>query len=91
MQMIFPCAHLKPVITSYSIHYTKLYEVSPSIIHKSDLGGVRLNIGSSQEVADAYDLMMLRIKKHAPNAIVEGIYVEKMAEKGLEVISYNFV
>jgi acetyltransferase len=60
--------------------------VSPSIIHKSDLGGVRLNIGSSQEVADAYDLMMLRIKKHAPNAIVEGIYVEKMAEKGLEVI-----
>ncbi|WP_448874946.1 acetate--CoA ligase family protein [Desulfobulbus propionicus] len=60
--------------------------VSPSIVHKSDLGGVRLNIGSSQEVADAYDLMMLRIKKHAPNAIVEGIYVEKMAEKGLEVI-----
>jgi acetyltransferase len=60
--------------------------VSPSIVHKSDLGGVRLNIGSSQEVADAFDLMMLRINKHAPNAIVEGIYVEKMAEKGLEVI-----
>jgi acetyltransferase len=60
--------------------------VSPSIVHKSDLGGVRLNIGSSQEVADAFDLMMLRINKHAPNAIVEGVYVEKMAEKGLEVI-----
>jgi acetyltransferase len=50
------------------------------------MGGVRLNIGSSQEVADAYDLMMLRIKKHAPNAHVEGVYIEKMAEKGLEVI-----
>jgi acetate---CoA ligase (ADP-forming) len=60
--------------------------VSPSIVHKSDLGGVRLNLGSSQEVADAFDLMMLRINKHAPNAIIEGIYVEKMAEKGLEVI-----
>ncbi len=60
--------------------------VSPSIVHKSDLGGVRLNLGSSQEVADAFDLMMLRINKHAPDAIVEGIYVEKMAEKGLEVI-----
>jgi acetyl coenzyme A synthetase (ADP forming)-like protein len=60
--------------------------ISPSIIHKSDLGGVRLNLGSAQEVADAFDLMMLRINKHAPNAIIGGIYVEKMAEKGLEVI-----
>ena len=60
--------------------------ISPSIIHKSDLGGVRLNLNSAQEVADAYDLMMLRINKLAPNAIIGGIYVEKMAEKGLEVI-----
>ncbi|MDY0391040.1 acetate--CoA ligase family protein [Desulfobulbus oligotrophicus] len=60
--------------------------ISPSIVHKSDLGGVRLNLGSAQEVVDAFDLMMLRINKHAPNAIIGGIYVEKMAEKGLEVI-----
>ena len=60
--------------------------ISPSIVHKSDLGGVRLNLGSAQEVADAFDLMMLRINKLAPNAIIGGIYVEKMAEKGLEVI-----
>ncbi len=60
--------------------------VSPNIIHKSDLGGVHLNIGSSQEVADAFDLMMLRIKKNAPDAHIEGVYVEKMAESGLDVI-----
>jgi acetate---CoA ligase (ADP-forming) len=60
--------------------------ISPSIVHKSDLGGVRLNLGSAQEIADAFDLMMLRINKHAPDAIIGGIYVEKMAEKGLEVI-----
>ncbi|MCL1980244.1 MAG: acetate--CoA ligase family protein [Proteobacteria bacterium] len=60
--------------------------ISPSIVHKSDLGGVRLNLGSAEEVADAFDLMMLRINKHAPNAIIGGIYVEEMAEKGLEVI-----
>ena len=60
--------------------------ISPSIIHKSDLGGVRLNLGSAQEVADAFDLMLLRINKHVPNAVIGGIYVEKMAEKGLEVI-----
>lgn len=60
--------------------------VSPHIIHKTDMGGVKLNVGSPREVEDAFDLMMLRIGKHAPQAQVEGIYVEKMAESGLEVI-----
>ncbi|MFP7755932.1 acetate--CoA ligase family protein [Thermodesulfobacteriota bacterium B35] len=60
--------------------------VSPSIIHKTDLGGVRLNLASAREVEDAFDLMLLRIRKHAPDAEIEGIYVEKMADSGLEVI-----
>lgn len=60
--------------------------VSPDIIHKSDLGGVRLNISNSEAVRDAYDLMMLRIQQRAPNAWIEGIYVEKMVDRGLEVI-----
>jgi len=60
--------------------------VSPNIVHKSDMGGVKLNIGSSQEVADAFELMMLRIRKHAPEAHIDGVYVEKMADRGLEVI-----
>jgi len=60
--------------------------VSSNIIHKTDLGGVRLDIGTSQEAEDAYDLMMLRINKLAPEAIIEGVYVEKMAEPGMEVI-----
>jgi len=60
--------------------------VSPNIIHKTDLGGVRLDVASSQEVEDAYDLMMLRISKQAPGALIEGVYVEKMADPGMEVI-----
>lgn len=60
--------------------------VSPDIIHKSDLGGVRLNVHNSEAVRDAYDLMMLRIGQKAPQAWIEGIYVEKMLDKGLEVI-----
>lgn len=60
--------------------------VSPHIIHKTDLGGVRLEISTSQEVEDAYDLMMLRINKLAPEALIEGVYVEKMADHGMEVI-----
>lgn len=60
--------------------------VSPDIIHKSDLGGVRLNVANSDAVQDAYDLMMLRIQQRAPSAWIEGIYVEKMVDRGLEVI-----
>ena len=37
--------------------------VSPDIIHKSDVGGVKLNLNSAQEVADAFELMMLRISR----------------------------
>jgi acetyl coenzyme A synthetase (ADP forming)-like protein len=60
--------------------------VSPDIIHKSDLGGVRLNLNSPQEVADAYELMMLRVRRRAPDALLEGVYLEQMVPKGREVI-----
>lgn len=60
--------------------------VSPDIIHKSDLGGVRLNVNNSEAVLDAYELMMHRIAHRAPGAVIDGIYVEKMLDRGLEVI-----
>jgi len=59
---------------------------SPDVIHKSDLGGVKLNLGSAAAVVDAYDLMMLRIRAKVPGARLHGVYVEKMCEKGREVI-----
>lgn len=60
--------------------------VSPDIVHKTDLGGVQLNLASAEKVRDAYDLMMLRIREKAPDARIEGVYVEKMVDTGLEVI-----
>ena len=60
--------------------------VSPDIIHKSDMGGVKLNLNSAQEVADAFELMMLRISRRAPEAFLEGVYLEHMVPKGREVI-----
>jgi acetyltransferase len=59
---------------------------SPDIIHKSDLGGVRLNLNSAEEVRDAFDLMMLRMHERVPDAAIDGVYVEKMCGKGREVI-----
>jgi acyl-CoA synthetase (NDP forming) len=60
--------------------------VSPDILHKSDLGGVRVNLGTDDAVRDAYDLMMMRIGNRMPQARLEGAYVEKMAPRGREVI-----
>jgi acetyltransferase len=60
--------------------------VSPDIIRKSDLGGVQLNVSDAEMVEDMYDLMMLKIKKKVPQAKIDGIYVEQMVGKGLEVI-----
>lgn len=60
--------------------------VSPDIVHKSDMGGVKLNLTTAQQVRDGFDLMMMRILQQVPQAIIEGIYVEKMIDPGLEVI-----
>jgi acetyltransferase len=60
--------------------------VSPDIIHKSDIGGVRLNLSNPAQVRDAFDLMMLRVTRKMPNAKIQGVYVEKMAKQGREVI-----
>ncbi|GAB4244060.1 MAG: acetate--CoA ligase [Thermoleophilia bacterium] len=60
--------------------------VSQDIVHKSDVGGVKINLGNKQAVRDAYDLMMLRIPQVAPDARIDGVYVEEMASPGLEVI-----
>jgi acetyltransferase len=60
--------------------------VSQDIIHKSDMGGVKLHLATVQQVRDAFDLMMMRILQQVPNARIEGVYLEKMADPGLEII-----
>jgi acetyltransferase len=60
--------------------------LSPDVVHKSDIGGVRLGLASGAEVRDAFDLMMLRVKQRLPDARIEGVYVEKMSSPGREVI-----
>lgn len=59
---------------------------SPDIIHKSDFGGVRINLANAEQVRDAFDLMVVRIQRRAPKAHVRGVFVEKMGERGREVI-----
>jgi acetyltransferase len=60
--------------------------VSPDIIHKSDMGGVKLNMANAGQVRDAFELMMMRIAKRAPHAELIGAYVELMSKPGREII-----
>ncbi len=59
---------------------------SPDIVHKSDVGGVKVGLNSPQQVMDAFDLMMFRIPKKAPDAEILGVLVQEMCTGGMEVI-----
>lgn len=59
---------------------------SPDIMHKSDCGGVKLNLLSAQDVRKAYAEMMEQIKSHHPQAKISGVVVSSMAAPGLELI-----
>jgi acetate---CoA ligase (ADP-forming) subunit beta len=60
--------------------------VSPDVLHKSDAGGVKLNLNSEAEVSAAFDAIMTSIKAKVPNAKILGVAVQKMARPGTEVI-----
>jgi len=51
---------------------------SPDISHKSDVGGVMLNISSDEEVKAAFDQIIENAKKHRPEAKVDGVSLQKM-------------
>ena len=60
--------------------------VSPDIIHKSDIGGVKLGLKNAAEVGRAYSEIMATVKQKEPKAKVYGIAVQKMSPPGVEVI-----
>lgn len=60
--------------------------VSPDIIHKSDVGGVIINLKTQAEVRIAYRKILKKIKKFSPEAKIVGILVQKMAPQSTEVI-----
>jgi acetyltransferase len=59
---------------------------SPDILHKSDVGGVKVGLKNAQQVMDAFDLMMYRIPKKMPDAKILGVLVQEMCSSGKEVI-----
>ncbi|KSW12779.1 acetyl-CoA synthetase [Pyrodictium occultum] len=56
--------------------------VSPDIVHKSDVGGVVLGLGTPGEVEKAYSEVIERVRERAPGARVVGVLVQAMAPPG---------
>ena len=60
--------------------------VSPDILHKSDAGGVSLNIKDASELETRWTQMILELADEMPLSAIEGFLVEEMAPPGTEVI-----
>ena len=59
---------------------------SPDILHKSDIGGVVLNIQNAESLQSAYTQIVSRTKTAKPEALIEGIYIQKQIPEGQEII-----
>jgi acetyl coenzyme A synthetase (ADP forming)-like protein len=59
---------------------------SPDILHKSDIGGVKLNIGDATAVRDTFDLLVYRATRYMPDAQIWGCQIQQMVQGQHEVI-----
>lgn len=64
--------------------------VSPDILHKTEIGGVKLNLDSQAAVRKAYTEIVANAKKAAPNAQIDGVLVAQMVKGGVETILGTF-
>ncbi|MBF0303000.1 MAG: acetate--CoA ligase family protein [Desulfamplus sp.] len=72
---------------SEQIGYPVVLKISSvDITHKSDAGGVKVNLKNRDEVEQAFDRIMESATAKYPNANIEGVSVQAMAKPGIEII-----
>jgi acyl-CoA synthetase (NDP forming) len=77
----------KAVALSDEMGYPVVLKVSSvEITHKSDAGGVKINLKDAAAVEAAYDEIMTACKTAYPQAVIEGVAVQGMAKIGTEII-----
>jgi len=59
---------------------------SPDILHKSDVGGIIVNVRGDEEVRRGYDTLIERAREHSPDATIWGVQVQEMVTDAREVI-----
>lgn len=60
--------------------------LSPDILHKTEVGGVILNINNEQEMRESYENIMTKVKESKSNVNIQGVLLSKQLPKGIEVI-----
>jgi acetyltransferase len=60
--------------------------VSKDILHKSDAGGIALDLQNEKEIIDAYEAIMRSCREHVPHAVIEGVEISEMVQPGTEMI-----
>ena len=60
--------------------------VSPDAIHKTDVGGVKLDIRNAAQAGQAYSAIIASVRQHVPGARIQGVSVQRMADPGVEII-----
>jgi acetyl coenzyme A synthetase (ADP forming)-like protein len=78
----------KAVTIAGKIGYPVVLKIaSPDILHKTDIGGVKVGLQSAADVRDAFELMVYRAQRYVPEARIWGCLVQEMAPSGgLEVL-----
>ncbi len=75
------------VAISRELHFPVALKIaSPDVVHKTDAGGVKLNLRTAAQVGKAYDEITQSVKAKYPQARVDGVSVQKMARPGVEII-----
>lgn len=60
--------------------------VSPNILHKTDIGGIKVGIRNEEELEESYDQILFSVKKYMPDANISGITVQEFVEDKKETI-----
>jgi acetyl coenzyme A synthetase (ADP forming)-like protein len=59
---------------------------SPDILHKSDIGGVKVGVSDAASARDTFELIEYRARKYSPDARIWGVLVQEMVRKGRELL-----
>ncbi len=59
---------------------------SGQIVHKTDVGGVKLNLTNERELLGAFDNMLIEVKQKAPEVVIDGVHVQRYIKTGVETI-----
>ncbi|MDH7487532.1 MAG: acetate--CoA ligase [Anaerolineae bacterium] len=86
-QSVLAATAEEAVAAAEQIGYPVVMKIaSPDILHKTDIGGVKLNLTTPGDVRDAFDLLVFRATRYMPDAEIWGCLVQQQVRGGKEVI-----